>query len=112
MQIKKTTEHKAYAIKITAEENGQEIGRVYLYILNNNLHREPFGLVEDLFVEEKQRGKGIGTELMQAVIAEARELCCYKLIGQSRYMRDDLHRFYERLGFTDYGKNFRIDFLK
>lgn len=110
MQLKKTIEKKAYAIKITADDAGTEIGRVYLYILYNDLHKEPFGLIEDLFVVEKYRGHGIGSELVQAVIAEAKERGCYKLIGQSRYGRDDLHAFYERMGFNDHGKNFRMDF--
>lgn len=44
------------AIKITVEENGQVLGRAYLYLIKNDLHDKPYGLLEDVFVEEKARG--------------------------------------------------------
>jgi hypothetical protein len=44
------------------------------------------------------------------VIAEAKRRDCYKLIATSRYARDRSHALYARLGFTDHGKEFRMDF--
>ena len=110
MQIKKEMKMDAYAIKFTFEEEGNVVGRAYLYIIHNDLHDRPYGLLEDLFVEESQRGKGLGNKLVLAVIEEARERKCTKLIGTSRYARTEVHAWYEKLGFKDYGKEFRIDF--
>lgn len=110
MEIKKEIEKKSYAVKFIAEIDGKQIGRAYLYLIYNDLHENSYGLMEDVFVEEPYRGKGIGTALVSAVIAEAKERGCYKLIGQSRYGREKVHELYQKLGFGDHGKNFRIDF--
>ena len=109
MEIRSEKKNNAYAIKFTAVDGKKEIGRAYLYILTNGLHDEPFGLLEDVFVEEPHRGQGIGTALIKAVIDEAKAQGCYKLIGQSRYGREKVHEMYERIGFKDHGKNFRMD---
>ena len=92
------------------DAQGREIGRAFLYILHNNIHPEPFGLMEDVFVEEGSRGKGIGKKLVQKVIEAAQEAGCYKLIATSRHSREEVHGLYEGLGFEDHGKEFRIDF--
>ena len=111
MDIKSNREDKSYAIKITAEENGEVLGRASLYIMFNDLHKEPFGFLEDVFVEEKNRGSGIGTKLVNEVIAEAKKLNCYKLICTSRYEKPKVHALYEKLGFKDHGKEFRMDLI-
>jgi GNAT superfamily N-acetyltransferase len=97
-------------VKLSIEENGKEVARAFLYVLTNELHKEPFGLMEDVFVEEEFRGKGLGTMIVKALIEEAKRTGCYKLIATSRYSRENVHTLYERLGFKDHGKEFRIDF--
>ncbi len=109
MEIKKEIDKESYAVKIIAEENGVRLGRAYLYVIFNDLHPEPFGLF-DVKVEENQRGQGLGTKLVESVIAEAKERGCYKLVGTSRYSRPKVHEWYLNLGFKDYGKEFRMDF--
>ena len=109
MEIIQQEQHKSFAIRFSAQEEGREAGRAYLYIIYNNLHPEPYGLMEDVFVNEAMRGKGLGSELINRVIAEARAQGCRKLVAQSRYGKDSVHALYEKLGFKDHGKNFRID---
>ncbi len=101
---------KSAAIKITAEENGVIFGRVFLYLIYNDLHQEPYGLMEDLFVDEKHRGRGIGKQLVEALIDEAKKQGCYKLIATSRAEREKIHSMYEKVGFKKYGFEFRLDF--
>jgi GNAT superfamily N-acetyltransferase len=91
-----------------AEENG-EVARAYLYLMTNDLHDAPFGLLEDVFVAESERGRGLGTALVNEVIAVARDAGCYKLVATSRASRPKVHELYERLGFTNYGLEFRMD---
>ena len=81
-------EIKASGIKFFVEKDGKEVARAFLYMMNNNLKEKAFGLLEDLFVDESLRGQGIGTELLNKVIAEARKLGCYKLVGTSRHERE------------------------
>ncbi len=109
MLLKKIVDDRAYRIKFTAEDYGTEVGRASLYVLFNDLHLEPYGLLEDVFVEEALRGKGYGRELVHAVIAEAKIQKCYKLIATSRISRPEVHAMYEKYGFKNYGLEFRMD---
>lgn len=97
-------------IKFFIEDESKEIARAFLYFLKNDLHEEPFGFMEDVFVDENYRSQGLGTKLVEKLITAAKENNCYKLIGTSRYARPKVHALYERLGFKDQGKEFRIDF--
>ena len=98
------------ALRYACYENGREIAHAYLYCITNDGRAEPYGLLEDVFVDESMRGKGVGTALVRHVIAEARSRGCCKLIGTSRYARQAVHAWYEKIGFKDYGKEFRMDF--
>jgi GNAT superfamily N-acetyltransferase len=109
MEIKKVT-IKVKGIKFSAEINDKEVGRALLYILLNNLHKEPFGFLEDVYVDENLRGKGIGTQLLNQVINEAKRRGCYKVVATSRYERPEVHKLYERIGFKRQGIEFRLDF--
>jgi len=100
---------KASGIKLFVEDSGEEIARAYLYILKN-IHDRPFGLMEDVFVDENFRSKGLGTKLIEVSIKAAKENNCYKLICTSRQKRANVHNLYKRLGFKDWGKEFRMDF--
>ena len=109
MEINKVKTEKASAIKFTVEEGGKVVGRVYLYLLYNNLHEEPFGFLEDLFVEEEYRKQGVGKKLVNAVIQEAKDQDCYKLLGTSRHTRPLVHKMYQNLGFDKWGVEFRMN---
>lgn len=104
------TENKSTSIRFSIKNNDNEIGRAYLYLIYNDLHQNPYGLLEDVYVDDNSRGKGVGTKLINLVIEEAKLHGCYKLIGQSRYGRESVHELYKKIGFTDYGINFRMDF--
>ena len=108
--LKQITDDRAYRIKFTVEDGGKEVGRASLYVLFNDLHEEPYGLLEDVFVDEACRGKGYGRELVHAVIDEAQKRKCYKLIATSRESRPEVHAMYEKYGMKKYGLEFRINF--
>jgi GNAT superfamily N-acetyltransferase len=99
----------AQGIRFSIDGPSGEIARAYLYVMTNDLHAEPFGLLEDVFVDESQRGSGLGTALVEEVIAAAREAGCYKLVATSRVSRPKVHELYERLGFQNYGIEFRMN---
>jgi GNAT superfamily N-acetyltransferase len=102
----------AEGIIITRWKRGTCVGRAYLYLMRNKLHDEPFGFMEDVYVDESCRGQGIGEALVKRVIAEAKKRGCYKLVATSRQERPKVHDLYLKLGFADRGKEFRIDFEK
>tara|TARA_Y100000034_G_scaffold136068_2_gene210598 strand:+ start:1597 stop:1920 length:324 start_codon:yes stop_codon:yes gene_type:complete len=105
----KIKEIKSRGIKVYFEEEGKEIARAFLYIMHNDLHKEPFGLLEDVYVDESLRGQGKGTKMVNKIIELAKENKCYKLIATSRYPREKVHKLYLKLGFEDWGKEFRIN---
>jgi len=97
-------------IRISAVEDGRELGHCYIYLIRNDLHDKPYALLEDVYVNESDRGRGVGTLLVRRAVELARELGCYKIIATSRFGRDEVHRWYEKLGFKRHGYEFRIDF--
>jgi len=101
---------EASGIRFSIDDGGSEVARAYLYLMSNDLHDAPFGLLEDVHVDESQRGSGIGTQLVENVIATAKDAGCYKLIATSRHARQKVHELYARLGFQNHGVEFRIDF--
>src|SRR3989344_8309883 len=108
MDIKKQ-QINASGIKILGVENSKTVGRAFLYLLKNDLHEQPFGFLEDVFVEEAFRGRGIGSKLVEAVIAEAKSQGCYKLICTAGQSKPAIHAFYEKFGFNKWGSEFRMD---
>jgi len=111
MNVKKI-EKNTVGIKVFVEEEGEELGRAWLYLIYNDLHKEPYGLLEDVYVKEEKRGQGIGNKLLEQILTEAKNHNCYKIIGTSRMSRDLVHEWYKRLGFREYGLEFRLDLLK
>lgn len=112
MEIIKEIKKDAYGVKISVEEDGKEVGVVFLYVLYNSVHTEPFGFLEYVIVDKEYQGKGVGTKLVQAVIDEAKERGCYKLIANSRHGKDVIHKWYEKFGFKNHGVEFRMDLKK
>lgn len=109
MDIKKK-EISAQGLRFSLLENGEEVGQARLYILSNDFHKQPFGFIEYVFIRESEQGKGYGTAIVKELIKTAKEKGCYKLICTSRFPREHVHRFYDKLGLDKYGYEFRMDF--
>ncbi len=96
-------------IRLSIKEGGIEVGRARLYIMKNDVHNTPFGLLEYVLVDEAHQNKGYGGALVKKIIALAKEKGCYKLICTSRYGKEKVHNWYIKYGFKEWGKEFRID---
>ena len=97
MEVKKASQSNCNGVKFSVEDSGREVGRAYLYVITNDLHDTPYGLLEDVFVDPDYREQGLGTQLVQAIIKEASRQRCYKLIGTSRYDRPSVHAWYIKM---------------
>ncbi len=97
--------------RFSVERNNQEAGHAYVYMLRNDLHVQPFALIENIEVDEAYRGQGVGRELIEAVMTYSLESGCYKIIATSRNdgSRSNVHEWYKRLGFQVYGTELRIN---
>lgn len=96
-------------VKFVARDGDEEMGHVYLYLIHNDLHDEPAGYIEDMYVDEAHRRKRVGSALLNSLIAKAKELGCYKIVGTSRESKPMVHEWYERSGFSKYGFAFRMN---
>lgn len=109
MELNSEIKKDSYAVKFTARQGEAVIGWAYLYLIFQDRHQEPYGLLENVYVMPEFRSQGLGTQLVRAIIEEAKKRNCYKLIGTSKAVNQKAHIFYERLGFKKIGFEFRMD---
>lgn len=87
---------------LVAEEDGKIIGHAFLIIHayeNHPTFREFTSLhLDDLCVDEKARGKGVGTALYRAVEKTAKNLGCYNVTLNVWECNPAAKKFYESLG--------------
>ncbi|MEK7541841.1 MAG: GNAT family N-acetyltransferase [Patescibacteria group bacterium] len=112
MRLKQSRFTKPYAIKFEMQERGTKAAWGYLYLIFQDRHREPYGLMENIYVQPQYRNRGLGTTLVERIIQEAQKRKCYKLIGTSKAANAGAHRFYARFGFKKVGYEFRMDLKK
>lgn len=102
-------EYPDYRVYV-AEEAGQLVGTFLLLIYDALGYRaRPAGLVEDVVVDQRFRGRGIGGDMMRFAMERCRQAGCYKLVLSSNLNREDAHRFYESLGFRKHGFSFEVE---
>ena len=78
--------------------------------MHNLAHQgTPSAIVEDVVVSESHQSQGIGRDMMQHAMRQAREAGCYKLVLSSNQQRERAHAFYESLGFARHGYSFQIE---
>jgi GNAT superfamily N-acetyltransferase len=92
------------------EVAGEVVGALAIVVVPNVAHQgRPYGLIENVVVDESVRGRGYGEMLMREAIETARRAGCYKVSLFSNKRRLDAHRFYEGLGFDARHEGFRLD---
>jgi GNAT superfamily N-acetyltransferase len=89
-----------------AEDNGKLIGFATFSVRLVVRYPKPIAELDELFVEEEYRRSGVGKMLMTQVLIKAKEMDCYRLYIESHYDHKAAHKFYESLGFTNYGYHF------
>lgn len=67
---------------------------------------EPIAELDELFVTDAYRRHGTGKLLMDAIMQKAKALGCCRIYIESHYKHEGAHKFYEKLGFTNYGYHF------
>ena len=85
---------------LVALEGGEVVGLCQVIVLRHFQHAG--GLcaeLESVFVREDRRSRGVGSALLEAAEALARERGCYRVQLTSNLARHDAHRFYEAHGY-------------
>src|SRR5689334_21992907 len=90
-------------IHLVVAENGDDevVGCLQLCILPGlSSQGAPRALIEDVRVASHCRGLGIGEQIVQWAVSEARGRGCRLIELLTHHSRVDAQRFYERLGFS------------
>ncbi|TFV45029.1 GNAT family N-acetyltransferase [Bradyrhizobium niftali] len=86
---------------VVAESEGRVVGCLQLAVLSGiSSQGGTRGLLEDVRVATDCRSRGIGEQLVQWAIAEAKARGCNLVELLTHQTRVDAQRFYKRLGFT------------
>jgi len=85
-----------------AEHEGQVLGYVSVRWLPYLFLKGKEGYVSELFVLEKARGLGVGSQLLETVTAEARQRGCSRLALITSHKRESYKReFYKKRGWHE-----------
>ena len=79
------------------------VGFASLTIKNNLWQAGTIGHIDELVVHEGHRGHGLGTQLLNEIVAQARQQGCARVELDSAFHRTKAHQFYERHGFENRG---------
>ncbi|AMV73712.1 hypothetical protein JCM30471_21310 [Desulfuromonas carbonis] len=94
-----------------AELDAEPVGTFALLVMDNLGHLGARSAVlEDVVVDTRLRGRGIGKQMMEFANRICLDKGCYKMSFSSNRNRKAAHRFYESLGFRRHGISFYIDY--
>jgi GNAT superfamily N-acetyltransferase len=87
---------------VAETEDGKVVGYSSVHYLPYFFLPGPEGYVSELFISTKARGRGIGTALLEQIIAEARRHGCARLsLINSRTRESYQRKFYEQHGWKE-----------
>lgn len=93
---------------LVADVDGQVVGMCQVLIFQHFQHAGGWCCeIESVHVRSDQRGKGIGTKLLEAAEVLAAQRGCYRIQLTSNNVRQDAHRFYQSLGYVATHQGFK-----
>lgn len=85
-----------------AEKGHEIVGYIAIHWLFYAILPGPEGYISELFVSEKERGRGIGSLLIEEVIKQAKRKGCYRLMLANNRNRLSYEKgFYKKNGFLE-----------
>lgn len=84
---------------LCAVSDGIIIGFCAFAIVNNLWQEGAIAYVYAMVIDEKFRGNGFGSKLIQTVVSTAKEMGLKRVELDSGFQREQAHRFYQKLGF-------------
>ncbi len=106
LKIKLNPLHKIF---VAINDRGKIIGTTTLIVEQKIIHSGGLvGHIEDVSVRESYEGRGVGSALVKKALQTAKEFGCYKCILDCK---EDLTKFYGRLGFRRHEIGMRKDLL-
>lgn len=105
-RIHRNPDHRIHV----ALEGEVVVGSFALLVMDNLAHLgAPSAVIEDVVVDPRRQGRGIGRAMLRHALALASARGCYKAVLSSNLRRTRAHAFYESLDFERHGYSFRTD---
>jgi ribosomal protein S18 acetylase RimI-like enzyme len=93
---------------VVAEVDGIVVGTLDLLIVANLTHGgAPWGVIENVVVDESARRSGVGGTLIEDAVRRCTDAGCYKIQLLSNKRRTAAHEFYRNVGFEAVAEGFR-----
>jgi len=87
------------------EAGGAVVATTYLNVIPNlTRSASPYAVIENVVVDEAQRGTGMGKKIMAATLQAAWDAGCYKAMLQTGSRKPATHAFYRACGFSPHAK--------
>jgi len=101
-QLERCLSSDGHTILVAQSPAGDVVGFVAIHWLPYLFMRGPEGFISELFISDDSRGQGLGTRLLDAAVAAAREGGCSRLHLMNHRSRESYQRgFYEKAGWTE-----------
>ena len=91
----------AHSQALLAEESGQPVGLLTYSVRPNLYHAGPSAMIEELVVRAGYRGRGVGSALMDDLLAQLVEIGCTEVSVATMPDNEAAQRFYRQHGFVD-----------
>lgn len=89
-----------------AEEDNHLVDFATCSIRDVVRYPKPIAELDELMVHPDFRKHGLGKKFMDVIEKKAKEYNCYRIFIESHYDHKGAHKFYEALGYTNYGYHF------
>jgi glucosamine-phosphate N-acetyltransferase len=95
-----------YYIYVIESEQGKIVATATLMIEQKLIHESAIaGHIEDVVVDEEYRGQGLASQLIQKLIAVAKDRNTYKIV---LHCKPELQSLYEKNGFSVFATGMKI----
>jgi ribosomal protein S18 acetylase RimI-like enzyme len=101
--------HDPHSYFFVTELNKTIVGFITVSIRKTLLHQGLSGLINELIVAEKYRGKGIGKQMIFAVIERCKQRGCCEVEVSTSMTNTRARKLYTSCGFEQRGLLFEVD---
>lgn len=86
---------------LIAVKQGEVVGFINFTVRKTILHQQPSALIDELVVDEKYRGEGLGKKLVYQAINRAKQLGCGEIEVSTEKSNELARKFYQKIGFDE-----------
>lgn len=102
-KVLNSTSNKIYV----AEDEGKLIGFIAFSKRDVVRYPKPILELDELFIAITYQKHGVGSRLMDQMEQDAKTMNCHAIFIESAYQHKPAHKFYEKLGYENYGYHFK-----